>query len=466
MRKALALIACSVVAVCFSSNVLAKGKKEKVPPPVFLYVDAAPNVYGSPDYAPWLENAYANAAIGEFLNMESGVVACNVGTTNFEIEDEVVYSFGDLGKRLTWFYWIPGETVASLTGRFKVALFNTWDGEYLDFYDYYYGQTWLEPTKWIDYDVDGDGVTDGVIGTSGMAWWGAYQVNTQEALEADLAEWGTAREVWEFKADLDGQIFTITSYRKPVRLTDLYAECSADAVNYGAFMECLSGTLNDLKDEGAITGKEKGYIKKCSPKPEADKVKLKTYLEEGDTACPEGETVVDVHRKIVNSLDSGTGQNQWGAPWWAVAKFDQHIKVFDTADGFCAKVTYKGKFESVGGDGPGCSTDEYDTCGDQLGIAPQVTGKFKGGYTRMFTGTFAPQLPAEGKLGTFDAMCDPSAADGDCAFSPSRDWITDYFPDGTWGSYLWWGWTYSAGKNGSWVNAANPPGNSGNIRGD
>jgi hypothetical protein len=55
--------------------------------------------------------AYAAAASGKFTDMANSVIQCNAGTANFEIEDEVVYSFGDLGKRLT-FYWIPGETIA------------------------------------------------------------------------------------------------------------------------------------------------------------------------------------------------------------------------------------------------------------------------------------------------------------------------------------------------------------------
>lgn len=181
-----------------------------------LYVDAAPNVYGSPDYAPWQDAAFAAAANGTFVNMISSKNAANVGTTNFEIQDEVVYSFGDLGKRLTWVYWMQGQTKAGLDGRLEVSLLNTWDGTPSDFYLDYYGSTWLTPSKIYDYDIDGDGTTDGVVGLAGMAWWGAYQVNTQEALDADIAAWGLASETWEFKVKLDGKIFSLTSYRDPV----------------------------------------------------------------------------------------------------------------------------------------------------------------------------------------------------------------------------------------------------------
>lgn len=175
---------------------------------VKLYVDAAPNAYGSPDYAPWLANAYATASNGTFVNMASSANSANVGTTNFEIQDEVVYSFGDLGKRLHWIYWIPNTTVTNLTGNFEISLKNYWgtDPEY-DFYNSYYGSTWLQPTKWIDYN-------GGVIGTSGMAWTGAYGVNTQAALDADLAAWGSVDESWVLSARYGDETYSITSTRQ------------------------------------------------------------------------------------------------------------------------------------------------------------------------------------------------------------------------------------------------------------
>lgn len=179
-----------------------------------IYVDAAPNVYGSTDYPAWQTAAYAAAAAGTFTNMSNGVNSANIGTTNFEIQDEVVYSFGDLGKRLTWIYWIPNETIAGLGNRFQISLTNIWgcDGP-LDFYNYYYGSTWLTPTKWVNYDSDNDGDNDGVIGAAGMAWWGAYGVNTPEALAADIADWGSVSETWIFTTKLDGIETSITSNR-------------------------------------------------------------------------------------------------------------------------------------------------------------------------------------------------------------------------------------------------------------
>jgi hypothetical protein len=179
-----------------------------------LYVDAAPNVYGSLEYPTWQSETFAAVAAGTFQNMSNGVKNSNVGTTNFEIQDEVVYSFGDLGKRLSWIYWIPNETLVTLNARtlsdrFQISLFNIWGGEVLDFYDDYYGSTWLEPTRWEEY-------AGGVIGVAGMAWWGANGVNTPEALAADMAAWGAVSESWIFTARLDGDETTITSSRAAV----------------------------------------------------------------------------------------------------------------------------------------------------------------------------------------------------------------------------------------------------------
>jgi len=191
------------MALCFSVSSYAAA--------VSIYVDAAPNVYGSLDYAPWETATFGAVADGTFINMSNGINTANFGTTNFEIQDEVVYSFGDLGKRLTWIYWIPNMTIDQLdpTDRFQIKLENWWDGDYLDFYLDNYGSTWLEPTKWQNY-------SGGVIGTAGMAWWGAYGVNTQEALDADIASWIVSEEDWKFTAKLDATEYFISSHRDPV----------------------------------------------------------------------------------------------------------------------------------------------------------------------------------------------------------------------------------------------------------
>lgn len=230
-----------------------------------IYVDAAPNAYGSPAYGPWRTAAMAAAAQGTFVNMANGWKDCNVGSTRFEIEDEVVYSFGDLGKRLTWVYWIPGETTASLAGRIDVQLINVWDGEMTDFYEYYYGSSWLTPGTLIDYDANGDTLVDGVIGMAGMAWWGAYGLNTPEALETDLAAWGAAEESWQFSVRIDGIVTSLASHRVPFRIEEICVgeiidRCASGAKNHGQYVSAVAKELNAAKKSGLISGAEKDAI--------------------------------------------------------------------------------------------------------------------------------------------------------------------------------------------------------------
>lgn len=142
---------------------------------VDLYVDSAPNVYGSSEWAPWWTATKADVAVGSFTNLRTGTYP---GTSWIDPYDEIVYSTGDLGKRLHWIYWLPGQTTTGLEGLFQVKWVVDWDGE-----DWTYDWTnyawladgpeagWVQPASWEDYDADGDGNTDGVIGSFGFAWW-------------------------------------------------------------------------------------------------------------------------------------------------------------------------------------------------------------------------------------------------------------------------------------------------------
>lgn len=205
MRSVKNLVFALLLATCLpAGNVLADT--------VNLFVDSAPNVYGSPDYPAWRDNAYAAAANGTFVNMANSHDPANAGTTNFEMEDAMVYSFGDLGRRLHFVYWIEGVTVEQITGQFQIAMYYEWDGVTYDFYNEYYGSTWLSPSSWINYDADGDGDTDGVIGTAGFAWWGAYGVNTPEALAQDLAEWDLYQGDITFMVRLNGVEYSLVAH--------------------------------------------------------------------------------------------------------------------------------------------------------------------------------------------------------------------------------------------------------------
>jgi hypothetical protein len=184
------------------------------------------------------------------------------------------------------------------------------------------------------------------------------------------------------------------------------------------------------------------------------------------TACPPGGQILNVSYKIVNSVDSGTGTNDFGAPWWAVIDYVLQVKVSSTgADTFCATVKTEGSFVSVGGDGPGCDND--GSCNSEAGhLDAGVVGTFQGGYTETFSGTFDPgSQRTRGSLGTFDHDCDPAQAGGGCDGSGVTRWLNLYF-SGVSGFDFdeWWGWVYHAGSNGSWVNAID--GNRGNIIGE
>lgn len=179
------------------------------PSSVYLYVDAAPNAYGSPDYEPWKTAAFAAAAGGTFVNMQHSYNPANVGTLNYEIQDEVVYSFGDLGKRMHFVYWVPGTSIEALGNSLQISMFYTWDGVQYDFYNEYYGSTWLTPSRWENYG-------NGVMGTAGFAWWGAYEVNTQEALDQDLLDWGLVAESITFSLRIGDAVSSLTVNRDPV----------------------------------------------------------------------------------------------------------------------------------------------------------------------------------------------------------------------------------------------------------
>ena len=47
-------------------------------------------------------------------------------------------------------------------------------------------------------------------------------------------------------------------------ISDLIAECGADATNRGQFRSCVSHVTNNLKGTGAITGQQKAAIQKCA----------------------------------------------------------------------------------------------------------------------------------------------------------------------------------------------------------
>lgn len=160
-----------------------------------------------------------------------------------------------------------------------------------------------------------------------------------------------------------------------------------------------------------------------------------------------GNLVINVVQRITGDIDSGVGGN-----YWAIDEYNRHIQVWEVGPGsFCAVVKYTGSFSTVAGVSPGATGT----------LSADVTGTLEGGYRAVITGTLksAPLWKTKGNVGSYDYGCDPS--NGTCTGRSS--WTDKYFEDGYGFSYAWWGWTYHAGDNGSWVNSSD--GNSGDITG-
>jgi hypothetical protein len=49
-------------------------------------------------------------------------------------------------------------------------------------------------------------------------------------------------------------------------MNDMIAECAEGAKNHGQFVNCVTHLTNDWKNEGLISGKDKGAIQNCAAK--------------------------------------------------------------------------------------------------------------------------------------------------------------------------------------------------------
>ena len=154
--------------------------------------------------------------------------------------------------------------------------------------------------------------------------------------------------------------------------------------------------------------------------------------------------IVNVTEKVVNTVDSGEGGNNW-----AFDDLNRQMKVYDNGDGtFCAELINQGKFDSQAG---------QQSPGDTGVLTGEEDGTFKGGYQATITGTLlaTPLWPTQGNVGATDYQCDIA---GNCPGYIS--WPGQYFNAGFGFAYDFWGWTYKY-KNCVWINAST--GNSGDI---
>ncbi len=196
---------------------------------VDLYVDSAPNVYGSPDWAPWWATTKDDVAAGAFTNMRTGTFP---GTTVMSPYDEIVYSTGDLGKRLHWIYWVPGETMTNLDGKFEVKWTVDWAGtEWTLDDDGNWAMDeaelgWAAPsTRWEDYD-DNMG-TSGVVGSIGFAWW----ATDDDAPPPDT--YGSPYDETD-QADIDALAAIVKSYQSHALGQVRYRESPTDDWQYSS----------------------------------------------------------------------------------------------------------------------------------------------------------------------------------------------------------------------------------------
>jgi hypothetical protein len=166
-----------------------------------------------------------------------------------------------------------------------------------------------------------------------------------------------------------------------------------------------------------------------------------------------GNAIIDVSQKVQNDADSGEAGNYWAFDYYA-----RHITVWktNTANTYCAVVTYDGKFYAVPGQiGPG------NTPLNALINTPTdepINGRFTGGRRETITGTLltTPLWSTHGNVGTFNYKCDIT---GTCP--GVINWTDQYFSTGYTNPDDWWGWKYDGGSHGTWINAIS--GNSGNI---
>jgi hypothetical protein len=142
--------------------------------PIDLHYDVAPNVYGSPDWAPWWSSTKSDVSGGSFTNMRSGDFP---GQAKMRPREEIVYSTGDLGHRTHFVWWLPGVAEGDFG---KLADGNTFELQTKFVFDYggttytfdggyaVNGPTvgWANPSDGTYEAHDG-----GTIGSFGWAFW-------------------------------------------------------------------------------------------------------------------------------------------------------------------------------------------------------------------------------------------------------------------------------------------------------
>ncbi len=157
-----------------------------------------------------------------------------------------------------------------------------------------------------------------------------------------------------------------------------------------------------------------------------------------------GNPIINVTQKVVKTVDSGEGGNNW-----AFDDLNRQIKVYKISENtFCAITDNEGRFDSQAG---------QTSPGNTGTLTGDEDGSFQGGYRALIVGSLktTPSAKTSGNLGSINYNCDLG---GNCP--GYLNWVDQYFAPGYAFSYEWWGWEYKY-KSLKWINSSD--GNSGDI---
>lgn len=146
-----------------------------------LFVDSAPSqVFNTSAYDSWWSATKDDIFSGTFQDMANSTNPANRGTNNFDIRDMVQYDLPDFGRQLNFIFWLPTQSISTMTDNFERAMiiFNNMSGGL--FFD------WAEPEFWEDDP------SNGLIGTVGFAW-DAIGFTTQSDLDEYITNLGSTQ---------------------------------------------------------------------------------------------------------------------------------------------------------------------------------------------------------------------------------------------------------------------------------
>ena len=129
-----------------------------------------------------------------------------MGTTNYDVEDTAVYTFGKNGTRLNFIYWLPGKTIESLVAdNFEISIDYFWDKEKYSYTEEAFRGKWITPTVWEEYK-------GGVIGTAVVSWL----VKKKKYLADEMKYWGYHQGDIVFEARTDNEFSSLAARHEPV----------------------------------------------------------------------------------------------------------------------------------------------------------------------------------------------------------------------------------------------------------